>query len=62
MTDELSFQRRVDKVCQYGCGKELFWDKTEPGKLKWVECESGILHDYKRCAELLKREGKKLVK
>ncbi len=51
------------KPCKYGCGEVIYWDNTILGfKPKWRETGSGKRHDYKRCAELLKEQGKKLVK
>lgn len=51
----------MTKKCMYGCGTSLYWDDKIEGKLKWVE-PNGIKHDYKRCAEILKQQGKKLLK
>lgn len=47
------------KKCKYNCGKEVYWDnKITDSKIKFVEVDTKILHDYKRCAELLKEQGK----
>lgn len=59
MVDEMSYSRKVDKKCINGCGKDIYWDKSiEDSKLKWAECDSGIHHTYKRCADVLKSQGK----
>lgn len=50
------------KKCGYGCGKTIYWDDNRSGKLKWVETDSEILHNYPRCADLLKEQGKVLKK
>lgn len=51
---------RIDiKDCQYGCGKKIFWNPNiKIPKIKYQEYDTGILHDYPRCAELLKAQGK----
>lgn len=54
--------KSMTKKCVYGCGKTVYWDNNRAGKLKWVEVDSKILHDYPRCAELLKQQGKVLKK
>ncbi|MDR4490842.1 MAG: hypothetical protein R2685_08065 [Candidatus Nitrosocosmicus sp.] len=51
------------KLCKYGCGKYVYWNESIKGKLKWVEYDSGslnIIHNYPRCADLLKEQGKDL--
>lgn len=50
---------KADKICIYGCGKMVYWDDSIVNKkLKWVESDTGILHSYPRCADLLKEQGK----
>lgn len=46
------------KDCRYGCGTKVFWNEDIPGKLKWCEVNTGLKHDYPRCADLLKTQGK----
>lgn len=48
--------------CKYGCGKLIFWDNNIQGKIKFRETDTGLLHDYPRCAKLLKEQGKVLTK
>lgn len=52
----------MTKHCIYGCGKTLYWDDDIEGKLKWCEVDTKLKHDYKRCAEILKEQGKQLIK
>lgn len=52
----------MNKPCIYGCGKNVFWNNIIEGKLKWCEVDTRLLHDYKRCADLLKAQGKELIK
>ena len=48
------------KACKYGCGMRIYWSE-EVGF--WIEADClGIVHTYKRCAELLKSQGKLLTK
>lgn len=46
------------KYCKYHCGTLVFWDDTIQGKLRWREPDGVTIHDYPRCAELLKQQGK----
>lgn len=49
------------KPCKYGCGKMVFWDNTIKDKnIKYRETDTGQLHDYPRCADLLKEQNKDL--
>ena len=48
----------MSKLCQYGCGTKIFWNNNLEGKLKWCEETTKLKHDYPRCAELLKAQGK----
>lgn len=49
--------------CKYGCGKKIYWNPNiKISKIKFMEFDTGILHDYPRCAQLLKQQGKDLVK
>jgi hypothetical protein len=49
------------KKCRYGCGKMVFWDDSiNDKKIKYRETDTGDLHDYPRCADLLKEQGKDL--
>lgn len=48
------------KECKYGCGMPIYW--SNEAKF-WVEADDlGIVHTYKRCAELLRSQGKVLMK
>lgn len=45
--------------CKYGCGKKIFWNPNiKISKIKFQEFDTGMLHDYPRCAQLLKQQGK----
>lgn len=45
--------------CIYGCGKKIFWNPNlKIPNIKFQEFDTGKLHDYPRCAELLKEQGK----
>lgn len=50
------------KRCKYGCGTLVYWDDKVEGKLKWKEADGVTIHGYKRCADLLKSQGKELIK
>lgn len=48
------------KECGGGCGKKIFWNTRlmDNPKIRWCEVDTRLLHDFKRCAELLKEQGK----
>ena len=49
----------ITKPCKYGCGKKVFWNNDfKDSKIKWCEEDTGLLHSYPRCADLLKEQGK----
>lgn len=48
------------KLCKYGCGKMVWWDDTIAAKIKWRELDTGVAHNYPRCADLLKEQNKDL--
>jgi len=50
------------KDCKYHCGKKIIWDNSRTENIKFVEVDTGILHNYKRCGDLLKEQGKELIK
>lgn len=47
------------KPCKYGCGKRIYWDDSiKDSKIKYVEEDTKQLHNYPRCADLLRQLGK----
>lgn len=57
----MEIDKGIAKDCRYHCGKKVYWskdDKYKDMKLRWVEADTDIYHGFKRCAELLKEQGK----
>ena len=44
--------------CCYGCGKMIYYNPQMKTKMKLLEFDTGQLHDYVRCYNLLKQQGK----
>lgn len=49
----------MSKLCGNGCGIRIWWndERKENPKIKWEEVSTGLFHDYKRCAEIMKEKG-----
>ena len=43
------------KQCKFDCGTEIEWNDNEK---KFFEVGTETKHDYKRCGEILKSQGK----
>lgn len=50
------------KPCKYGCGSILIWDYKLEGPNKFKDVNTGVQHSYQICADILKSQGKKMVK
>lgn len=45
------------KLCKFGCETQIEWNDEQK---KFYESGTNTIHGFKRCAELLKQQGKQI--